>query len=145
MSAPAVTVQAVELVKRFRSGTREQLALEQVSLEVPSGKLSALVGPDGAGKTTLLRMIAGLLKADEGLLKVLGLDVAADPQQVQDLISYMPQKFGLYEDLTIQENLELYADLHGVRAQQREERFSRLLQMMDRSSRPTRTPGCRRW
>lgn len=53
MSAPAVTVQAVELVKRFRSGTREQLALEQVSLEVPSGKLSALVGPDGAGKTTL--------------------------------------------------------------------------------------------
>ena len=82
MSAPAVTVQAVELVKRFRSGTREQLALEQVSLEVPSGKLSALVGPDGAGKTTLLRMIAGLLKADEGLLKVLGLDVAADPQQV---------------------------------------------------------------
>ncbi|WP_207816356.1 ATP-binding cassette domain-containing protein [Pseudomonas sp. 50_B] len=131
MSAPAVTVQAVELVKRFRSGTREQLALEQVSLEVPSGKLSALVGPDGAGKTTLLRMIAGLLKADEGLLKVLGLDVAADPQQVQDLISYMPQKFGLYEDLTIQENLELYADLHGVRAQQREERFSRLLQMMD--------------
>ena len=112
MSAPAVTVQAVELVKRFRSGTREQLALEQVSLEVPSGKLSALVGPDGAGKTTLLRMIAGLLKADEGLLKVLGLDVAADPQQVQDLISYMPQKFGLYEDLTIQENLELYADLH---------------------------------
>ncbi|KAF0866422.1 ATP-binding cassette domain-containing protein [Pseudomonas sp. LD120] len=131
MSALATTVEAVELVKRFRTGAREQLALDGVSLKVPSGQLSALVGPDGAGKTTLLRMIAGLLKADAGQLKVLGLDVGADPQQVQDLISYMPQKFGLYEDLTIQENLELYADLHGVQAQQRQERFSRLLQMMD--------------
>ncbi|WP_025131875.1 ATP-binding cassette domain-containing protein [Pseudomonas sp. PH1b] len=131
MSASVATVQAVDLVKHFRVGARQQTALEGISLDIPQGKLSALVGPDGAGKTTLLRLIAGLMKADQGQLNVLGLDVAAHPQQVQDRISYMPQKFGLYEDLTIQENLELYADLHGVPAQQRDERFARLLQMMD--------------
>ncbi len=97
------------------------------------GRLSALVGPDGAGKTTLLRLIAGLMKADGGQLRVLGLDVGAEPQAVQDRISYMPQKFGLYEDLTIQENLDLYADLHGVEPGQRKERFARLLEMTDLS------------
>ena len=89
-------------------------ALDDVSLEVPAGTLTALVGPDGAGKTTLLRLAAGLMRADQGELQVLGIDVAADPQAVQDRISYMPQRFGLYEDLSVQENLDLYADLHGV-------------------------------
>lgn len=131
MSAAVATVQASELVKHFKAGARQQLALDRVSLEVPSGQLSALVGPDGAGKTTLLRLIAGLMQADAGQLSVLGLDVGAQPQQVQDRISYMPQKFGLYEDLTIQENLELYADLHGVCGPERDQRFSRLLHMMD--------------
>jgi ABC-2 type transport system ATP-binding protein len=85
-----------------------------VSLDIPAGTLSALVGPDGAGKTTLLRLAAGLMRADQGTLQVLGIDVAADPQAVQDRISYMPQRFGLYDDLSVQENLDLYADLHGV-------------------------------
>ncbi|UCZ85833.1 ATP-binding cassette domain-containing protein [Pseudomonas sp. L5B5] len=131
MNAAVATVRAADVVKHFQAGARQQLALDRISLEVPSGRLSALVGPDGAGKTTLLRLIAGLMKADAGQLSVLGLDVGAQPQQVQDRISYMPQKFGLYEDLTVQENLELYADLHGVCGPQRDERFSRLLQMMD--------------
>ncbi len=90
------------------------LALDDVSLEVPAGTLTALVGPDGAGKTTLLRLMAGLMRADAGALQVLGIDVSADPQAVQDRISYMPQRFGLYDDLSVQENLDLYADLHGV-------------------------------
>ncbi len=89
-------------------------ALDAVSLEAEQGELTALVGPDGAGKTTLMRLAAGLLRADGGSLTVLGIDVATDPQQVQDRISYMPQRFGLYEDLTVAENLDLYADLHGV-------------------------------
>ena len=89
-------------------------ALDDVSLEVQAGTLAALVGPDGAGKTTLIRLAAGLMTADAGELKVLGIDVSADPQQVQDRIGYMPQKFGLYEDLSVQENLDLYADLHGI-------------------------------
>ncbi|MGE8234083.1 MAG: ATP-binding cassette domain-containing protein, partial [Stenotrophomonas sp.] len=86
---------------------------------------------DGAGKTTFLRMVAGLLRADSGQLQVLGHDVASQPQQVQDCISYMPQRFGLYEDLSVQENLDLYADLHGVPADERHARFERLLQMTD--------------
>ena len=86
--------------------------------------LTALVGPDGAGKTTLIRLAAGLLTADAGELQVLGVDVAADPQQVQERIGYMPQRFGLYEDLTVQENLDLYADLHGVPAAKRRDAIS---------------------
>jgi ABC-2 type transport system ATP-binding protein len=100
-------------------------------MTVRAGALTALVGPDGAGKTTLMRMIAGLLKPDSGRLQVLGIDVARDPQSVQDRISYMPQRFGLYEDLSVQENLDLYADLHGVPMEERRERFSRMLEMTD--------------
>jgi len=106
-------------------------AVRGVSLEVASGALTALVGPDGAGKTTLLRMAAGLLAPSSGSLSVLGIDVAASPQEVQDRISYMPQRFGLYEDLSVQENMDLYADLHGVPAEVRRERFARLLHMTD--------------
>jgi ABC-2 type transport system ATP-binding protein len=104
-------------------------ALEGVSLEAPRGMLTALVGPDGAGKTTLIRLAAGLLRADSGQLEVLGIDVAQDPQRIQDRISYMPQRFGLYEDLTVAENLELYADLHGVTQEARAKRYPRLMEM----------------
>ncbi|HYA27209.1 MAG TPA: ATP-binding cassette domain-containing protein, partial [Acidobacteriota bacterium] len=104
-------------------------ALDGVSVEVPRGTLTALVGPDGAGKTTLIRLAAGLLHVDAGELKVLGLDVSAEPQRVQDRIGYMPQKFGLYEDLSVQENLDLYADLHGITAAARQQSYPRLMEM----------------
>jgi len=104
-------------------------ALDNVSLEVRRGELTALVGPDGAGKTTLLRLAAGLMTADSGELSVLGLDVAADPQRVQSRIGYMPQRFGLYEDLSVQENLDLYADLHGVGVDERCDRYPPLMEM----------------
>ena len=87
------------------------------------------MGPDGAGKTTLMRMAAGLMTADGGKLTVLGVDAAADPAQIQARIGYMPQRFGLYEDLTVRENLDLYADLHGVAAAERRERYPRLMEM----------------
>jgi len=130
-NAPAVAGQA--LAKRFavKGAAQPVHALDGISLEVPAGALTALVGPDGAGKTTLLRLIAGLMRADQGRLEVLGIDVAADPQAVQDRIGYMPQRFGLYEDLSVQENLDLYADLHGVGAAQRRERYARLMAMTD--------------
>jgi ABC-2 type transport system ATP-binding protein len=119
-----------DIRKTFRRHTGEVVtALDNVSLEVGPGMLTALVGPDGAGKTTLIRLTAGLMTVDSGELKVLGIDVAADPQQVQERIGYMPQKFGLYEDLTVQENLNLYADMHGVTAAERQQRYPRLMEM----------------
>jgi ABC-2 type transport system ATP-binding protein len=118
--------------KTFRRETGETVvALDDVSLEVPHGGLAALVGPDGAGKTTLIRLIAGLMPLDAGTLTVNGTDVARDPQRVQDRIAYMPQRFGLYEDLTVRENLDLYASLHGVSDEERGKRYPELFQMTD--------------
>ncbi len=116
--------------KTFRRDTGEIVqALDGISVTVAEGTLTALVGPDGAGKTTLMRLAAGLMTADGGELTVLGVDAATDPAQIQARIGYMPQRFGLYEDLTVQENLNLYADLHGVTAAERRERYPRLMEM----------------
>jgi ABC-2 type transport system ATP-binding protein len=123
-------VQGEALTKRFARQKNDPItALDHVSFGARHGTLTALVGPDGAGKTTLLRLAAGLMKPDEGKLSVLGLDAATQPQAIQDRISYMPQRFGLYEDLSVQENLDLYADLHGVSHEQRAERYPRLMEM----------------
>lgn len=127
-----VTVAAEGLRKTFKDRDLGNVtAIDGLSLSVRKGELTALVGPDGAGKTTLMRMFAGLLRPDAGTLTVLGIDVARDPQAVQDRISYMPQRFGLYDDLSVQENLDLYADLHGVPQAERRGRFARMLAMTD--------------
>lgn len=116
--------------KTFQRKTGEIVrALDDVSFTARRHTLTALVGPDGGGKTTLLRMIAGLVAADDGTVQVLGFDACIDPQSVQDRIGYMPQKFGLYEDLTVQQNLDLYADLHGINPAARAEIYPRLLEM----------------
>jgi ABC-2 type transport system ATP-binding protein len=116
--------------KSFRRETGESvLALDSVSFAVPRGGLAALVGPDGAGKTTLIRLLTGLMVADGGTVSVLGIDPAKDPQAIQSRISYMPQQFGLYDDLTVLENLNLYSDLHGVEAGAREAQYARLMEM----------------
>ncbi|CAN7262856.1 MULTISPECIES: ATP-binding cassette domain-containing protein [unclassified Variovorax] len=130
-AAPALAGQGLHKGFEVKGSKLLVQALGDVSLQVSAGTLCALVGPDGAGKTTLLRLAAGLLRADRGTLHVLGIDVAADPQAVQDRISYMPQRFGLYEDLSVQENLDLYADLHGVPKNVRRERYARLMEMTD--------------
>jgi ABC-2 type transport system ATP-binding protein len=128
--APALVAQDVR--KTFRRATGEVVeAVGGISVEVSHGTLCALVGPDGAGKTTFIRLAAGLLTADAGRMTVLGIDVAADPARVQASIGYMPQKFGLYEDLTVQENLDLYADLHAVHGRERRDRFAQLMEMTD--------------
>lgn len=133
MSIESIVI-ATDLNKIFKAeqnGLDDVQALQGINMQIKAGQLTALVGPDGAGKTTFLRLIAGLYKPTAGSLEVLGMDVAKDPQSVQDRISYMPQKFGLYEDLSIQENLDLYADLHGVPMDVRKERFARLLKITD--------------
>ena len=125
-----LVVRGRDLSKRFVVGKNAAIvALERVSIAARRGALTALVGPDGAGKTTLMRLIAGLMRPDAGELEVLAIDAAAEPQQIQDRISYMPQRFGLYDDLSVQENLDLYADLHGVTLAEREERYPRLMSM----------------
>src|SRR6266545_2551875 len=130
VSESSIALRAREIRKSFLRESGEKVtALDGVSLEVAHGSLTALVGPDGAGKTTLIRLATGLMTADSGELTVLGIDVSAEPQQVQDRIGYMPQKFGLYEDLSVQENLDLYADLHGVSFKERSERYPRLMEM----------------
>lgn len=121
---------AENISKSFRQKSGQAVtALESVSFEVRPGGLTALVGPDGAGKTTLLRIVAGLLRQDAGRLEFEGKELTARPEDIQTQIGYMPQKFGLYEDLTVQENLDLYADLKGVGHEEREERYSQLLAM----------------
>lgn len=122
MSAlPAISV--VELVRSF-GGLR---VVDRLSFAVAPGEIFGLVGPDGAGKTTTLRMLAGVLPPDAGSAVVAGCDVVRDPEGVKHHISYMPQRFGLYEDLTVDENIRFYADLFAVPRAQRETRAARLL------------------
>ena len=127
--------------KAFRSGRRNIQALQGVSIAVEPGKVTGLIGPDGAGKTTMMRLAAGLLRADAGRIRVLGMDVAREPLEVQSAIGYMPQRFGLYEDLSVQENLDLYADLQGVPTVQRPDRFAELLRMVGLTSFTGRLAG----
>ncbi len=142
MTDLAPPIVAESLRKAFPApGGGTVAALDNVSLSVRPGALTALVGPDGAGKTTLIRMIAGLMAPDAGRLRVLGFDAVAQPQAIQDRISYMPQRFGLYEDLSVQENLDLYADLHGVPHAARAPRFARLLAMTDLAAFTARPAG----
>lgn len=117
------------VTKRFRAGKRIICALEQVSARCRPGMVTGLIGPDAAGKTTLMRLLAGLLVPDEGTITVLGIDVVANPLQVQQVLGYMPQRFGLYGDLTVQENLDLYADLQAVPHTARGPRYEELMHM----------------
>lgn len=123
-------IRAKDLYKGFAIKGGVLPALDHLSLSVKRGELTAVIGPDGAGKTTLMRLIAGLMAPSSGSLSVLGLDSVKDAQEIQSRISYMPQKFGLYEDLTVSENMNLYADLHGVAKDKRPARFQKLLEMM---------------
>ncbi len=113
------------LTKRFPK--QAEPALRSVSAQIRSGRIVGLVGPDGSGKTTFLRLIAGLLRADEGGIDVGGFDPVANAKEVRARIAYMPQRFGLYEDLSVEENLNLYADLRGLVGSARKATFERLL------------------
>jgi ABC-2 type transport system ATP-binding protein len=102
-------------------------AVDTLSFDVRAGEIFGLVGPDGAGKTTTLRMLAGIMPPDAGTAMVGGFDVVRDPEGAKHALSYMPQRFGLYEDLTVDENIRFYADLFGVKRGERETRSLELL------------------
>ncbi len=124
MSArPLAAFEAV--TKHFGSGGSPALA--SLRARIDPGQVTGLVGPDGAGKTTLMRLLAGLLLPDDGQISVCGHDTRRELAPIRRVVSYMPQRFGLYEDLTVIENLNLYADLRGVTGQERQRAFERLL------------------
>ena len=108
-----------------------QKALDNINAAIPKGEIVGLAGPDGAGKTTLIRLIAGLLMPSQGTITVAGRDTIKDAEQIHNFIGYMPQKFGLYEDLTVLQNLNLYADLQGVVGEEKEKVFKKLLAFTD--------------
>ncbi len=131
-------VTLTQVTKRFGPGAP---ALDGISGRIQAGEITGLVGPDGAGKTTLLRLLTGLLLAEEGRLEVLGFDPRVDSHQIHAATGYMPQRFGLYEDLSVEENLRLYADLRDLPASDRERTFAELLAFTDLRPFATRLAG----
>jgi ABC-2 type transport system ATP-binding protein len=105
------------------------LAVDQVSFEIPEGEIFGLLGPNGAGKTTTIRMLCGLLRPSDGSARVLGLDVAHESEAIKKRIGYMSQKFSLYNDLTVAENLSFYAAIYAVPRHERRERIANLVQV----------------
>jgi ABC-2 type transport system ATP-binding protein len=112
-----------DLTKHFPGIT----AVNRLTFEVHAGEIFGLVGPDGAGKTTTLRMLAGVLSPDGGSATVAGADISREAEAAKARLSYMPQRFGLYEDLTVAENIRFYADVFGVSRSEREARSRQLL------------------
>ncbi|WP_005036610.1 ATP-binding cassette domain-containing protein [Holophaga foetida] len=132
MNIPPSTGAALEvrgLVKTFAPGLPP--ALDHLTTSFHAGTITGLVGPDGAGKTTLLRTLAGLLQPTEGSVRVLDMDPFTQGDFLRDQVGYMPQKFGLYEDLSVLENLVLYADLRNVTGEDRERSFKQMLAFTD--------------
>jgi len=122
-NSPQSAIVAAKLTKEF-PGVR---AVDSLSFDVRPGEIFGLVGPDGAGKTTTLRMLAGIMPPDGGTASIAGIDVVRDPEQAKHSLSYMPQRFGLYEELSVDENIGFYADLFGVKRAERQSRSAELL------------------
>jgi ABC-2 type transport system ATP-binding protein len=114
-------------VAGLRKTFGERVAVEGLDLEVPRGQVFGLLGPNGSGKTTTIRMLCGLLAPTAGTASVAGVDVVDDPEGVRRTIGYMSQRYGLYDDLTVAENLRFYAEVYGVRGEARRRRVEEQL------------------
>jgi len=127
-------VEAENLVKNFESAR----VIHDLSFEVQEGEVFGIVGPDGAGKTSLVRMLAGVTDPTSGSIRISGIDLSQNPESARNLIGYMPQRFSLYEDLSVRENLDFFTDMYGVPEGERKKRldnlyrFSRLEEFQDR-------------
>ncbi len=143
MTAGKIVVEFSHVCKTFLNAKSKSrtAALKDINFVARKGKITGLIGPDGAGKTTLLRMAVGLMVPDSGTITVLGRDASRQSMKVQSEVSYMPQHFGLYEDLTTQENLDLYADLQGVPMSTRPDHYKELMHMTNLDSFTRRLAG----
>ncbi|MBJ7221220.1 MULTISPECIES: ATP-binding cassette domain-containing protein [unclassified Brenneria] len=139
MNDKSALIELKALEKSFPG--QDKPALASLTTQIRGGAVTGLVGPDGAGKTTLLRMLAGLLTPSRGAMRVIGFDPIKEDRQLHAILGYMPQKFGLYEDLTVMENLTLYADLRGITGEVRQSTFDRLLSFTDLTHFTTRLAG----
>jgi ABC-2 type transport system ATP-binding protein len=119
-------IETHDLTRRFAALT----AVQHLTLRIDRGEVFGLLGPNGSGKTTTIRMLCGLLEPSDGWATVAGIDVAKAPEQVKQHIGYMSQKFGLYEDLTVTENLEFYAGIYGLRDEARVVRLDAVIAFM---------------
>jgi ABC-2 type transport system ATP-binding protein len=122
--SPSPDLVVLERVAK-RYGT--SVGVADLSLAIRRGEMFGLIGPDGAGKTTTIRLMCGLLQADSGQVRVMGLDPARDHRRVTDSVGYLSQRFSLYGDLSVDENIAFFAEIHAVRSY--EERRNRLLEM----------------
>jgi ABC-2 type transport system ATP-binding protein len=122
---PGPIIETRDLTRRFG----ELTAVDRLNIAVAEGEIFGLVGPDGAGKTTTLRLLCGLMNPTQGSARVAGHDVAREPRAVKDQIGYMAQRFGLYADLSVEENMSFYADLFGIVGAERRELQARLMRM----------------
>ena len=120
-------MEEIVIVNNLTKQFEDNIAINNISFSIKKGDIVGLVGPDGAGKTTLIRLLIGLLKPTSGSIDILGLSPLDDVNELHKVVGYMPQKFGLYEDLTVQENLELYANLKGLSKKEKEEYFKIML------------------
>ncbi|SNX54247.1 ABC transporter ATP-binding protein [Thermoanaerobacterium sp. RBIITD] len=119
------------LTKRFENIT----AVEKLSLKVPSGTILGLLGPNGSGKSTTIRMICGILKPTSGKGMVLGYDIERESEKIKSSIGYMSQKFSLYEDLTVKENLDFYSSIYGLKKDERLDREKYIIDLMELNKR----------
>lgn len=120
-------IETVGLTKQYRGQQSAVLALNELDLCIPSGQMYGLLGPDGAGKTTTLRILATVLDASSGQVRIGGCDTRRQAEAVRRMIGYMPQNFGLYPDLSVLENLEFFATVHGVRQEKKHQQIERML------------------
>ncbi len=135
MSGPAVVTESLRKV------FGPMVAVDDLSLTVGTGEVFGLLGPNGSGKTTTFRMLCGLMEPTSGRATVVGFDVAKEPEMVRRSIGYMSQKFGLYDDLTVAENLRFYAGVYGLRGRERDARVAEQLAELELEARAKQFTG----